>query len=53
MVLILRVISTTTSWILLKTYGLDSFQEVAYMLLDKNINEEWFTKINPAKQIGD
>lgn len=28
-----------------ETYGLDSLQEVAYMLIDGNINQEWFTKI--------
>ena len=28
-----------------ETYGLDSFQEVAYLLMDKSINEEWFIKI--------
>jgi hypothetical protein len=28
-----------------ETYGLDSLQEVAYMVMDGNINQEWFTKI--------
>jgi len=28
-----------------ETYGLDSLQEVAYMLIDGNINQEWFIKI--------
>ena len=28
-----------------ETYGLDSLQEVAYMVMDGNINQEWFIKI--------
>jgi hypothetical protein len=28
-----------------ETYGLDALQEVAYMVMDGNINQEWFTKI--------